>query len=121
MKLVKTTYQKVNGTDGVGFKLEYFSPYSDKLSYVLLKFPTKKDYAKCCSFYETYKSEEHDLKILILPVGFIKDNVNYTGLSIRLIDYPHIANTIFNIDLSDLDLRRVLRSYDVLLGEKVRA
>ena len=27
----------------------------------------------------------------------------------------------FNIDLSDLDLRRVLRSYDVLVGEKVRA
>ena len=121
MKLVKTTYQKKDGTNGVGFKLEYVSPYSDKLSYVLLKFPTKKDYAKCCSYYETYKFEEHDLKILIMPIGFIKDNVNYTGLSIRLIDYPHIANTIFNIDLSDLDLRRVLRSYDVLVGEKVRA
>ena len=121
MKLVKTTYQKKDGTNGVGFKLEYVTPYSNKVSYVLLKFPTKKDYAKCFSYFDTYKENDHDLKILIMPIGFIKDNVNYTGLSIRLIDYPYIANTIFNIDLSDLDLRRVLRSYDVLVGEKVRA
>ena len=57
-----------------------------------------------------------------LSVGqIIKDSVKYTGLSIRLIDYPYIANSIFNIDLSDLDLRRVLRSYDTLVGEKVKA
>ena len=121
MKLVKTTYQKKDGTNGVGFKLEYVTPYSDKLSYVLLKFPTKRDYAKCCSYFETYKPENRNLKILIMPIGFFKDNVSYTGLSIRLIDYPYIANTICNIDLSYLDLRRVLRSYDVLVGEKVMA
>lgn len=121
MKLVKTTYQKKDGTNGVGFKLEYVTPYSDKLSYVLLKFPTKKDFAKCCSYYETYKFEEHDLKVLIMPIGFVKDNVNYCGLSIRVIDYPHIANTIFNICFSDFDLHKVLRSYDVLVGEKVKA
>lgn len=121
MKLVKTTYQKKDGTNGVGFKLEYSTPYSDKLSYVLLKFPTKKDYAKCFSYYDTYKCEEHDLKILIMPIGFVKDNVNYCGLSICVIDYPHIANTIFNIALSDLDLHKVLRSYDVLYGQKVVA
>ena len=120
MKLVKTTYQKKDGTNCVGFKLEYVTPYSDKVSYVLLKFPTKKDFAKCCSYYETYKENEHDLKILILPFGFVKDGVNYCGLSICVIDYPHISNTIFNIALSDLDLHKVLRSYDTLVGEKVR-
>lgn len=121
MRLVKTTYQKKDGQTGFGFKLVYMTPYSDKTCSVLLKFPTKRDYAKCCSFYEKYRSDEFDLKVLIMPIGFVKDNVNYTGLSIRLIDYPYIANTLFNIDFNDIDLRRVLRSYDTLVGEKVRA
>lgn len=121
MKLVKTTYQKKDGTNGVGFKLEYVTPYSDKVSYVLLKFPTKKDYAKCCAYFEFYKAEEHDLRILIMPICFIKNNVKYTSLSFRLIDYPYIGDSIFHINLSDLDLRRVLRSYDVLVAEKVKA
>ena len=120
MKLVKTTYQKKDGTNGVGFKLEYESAYSDKLSYILLKFPTKKDYAKCCSFFESYRSDERDLKLLIVPVGFLKNHVNYSYLSYRVVDYPYLANTIFNISLTDLDLRKVLRSYDTLVGERVR-
>ena len=121
MKLVKTTYQKKDGTNGVGFKLEYETPYSDKLSYVLLKFPSKKDYAKCCSFYESYNPKEHDLRVLILRIGFTKDNSNYTCLSLKVVDWPHIGNTLFNINLSDIDFRRIFRCYDVLIGERPNA